>query len=55
MRAEKMTLERFAAPVRDFVNRNARGVGGDDAVGFARGVNARHQRAFQFQIFDNDL
>ena len=40
-------------PSCNLVNRDARGIGGNNTCGLARSINPRHQRAFRLQIFDN--
>ena len=39
----------------DLVDRNAGGVGADDAAGLAHGIQPRHQRLFRREAFDDDL
>ena len=50
-----MPLETFAAPFRQCLNWQAGGIGGDDSMLGADGINSLEEISFDIEILDDDF
>ncbi len=52
---QEMPLETFAAPFRQCLNWQAGGIGGDDSMLGADGINSLEEISFDIEILDDDF